>query len=439
MNGNSGQTKEKRERERIKYAAVRGSSRRLIYTLFNVPPKARQVWVRDSWAGFLVGVYIGGIMPFMLVIARKQLHASETQIGLMGAAPFIGNLLALFWANAMEGRPKMPFVVWSCILARAVFILMLFVTTPAWYAAIVTASQFLATIAGPAYASIMKDVYPDAHRGRLMGYVRVVIALANVLTALLVGRLLGGQNYRLIFPIAAMFGIASSVVFRGVPTPEPPQDEVDNKKGTRDFLVDSVKLLTENRSFRWFGLSVFVFGFGNLILVPVFPIYQVDRLRFGTPEVAVLTMVFNVVWMFSYLFWGRYVDDVHPLRAVVVNVLLTLLIPLNYILAGAMRNPGVATLMPSAALSGITAAGLELAYFNTVIHFADQRRIATYMAIFSCLLGIRGSFAPFIGAALMKTFSLRHWDLSYLFASAMVIMFLGMLLQIAGVRHEENF
>jgi DHA1 family inner membrane transport protein len=428
----------RRDRERPFGASLRGSGRRALYSVVDVPGKTRRAWVRDSWAGFFAGVYIGGIMPFIMVIARKQLHMSEGLIGLMSAAPFIGNLFALLWANSVQGKPKMPYVVWPCIIGRGLFIAMLFVVTPFWYAAIVTVSQFLVTICGPPYAAIMKDIYPDSSRGRMMGYVRVVIALGNVLTALAVGHLLGGWNYRFVFPIAAAFGILSTMFFRTIKTSPPSDEEIADKKRIHEFMIDSVKLLGEDRRFFWFSLSVFIYGFGNLLLLPVFPIFQVDRLHYGTGDVAWLTLVFNVVWMFSYLFWGRYVDEVHPLRAILINVLLSMLIPLNYVLVGLLHNPSIYLLFPSAVFSGVNAAGIELAYFNSVMRFAEPRRVATYMALFTWLGGIRGSIAPFLGAAAMRVFNTHGWDLSYLFVTSMVIMFIGLLTQVVGMREEDR-
>ncbi len=412
--------------------------RRTVYRAFEVPGKTRGAWSRDAWAGFFCGIYIGGIMPFVLVVARKQLHMSEALIGLMVAAPFIGNLFALFWANAMEGRSKMPFVVWPCIIGRAIFFLMLFVHTPIWYAAIVTSSQFLVTITSPAYASIMKDIYPDKLRGRMMGYVRVLIALANVVTAMIAGRMLSGDGYRFVFPIAAAFGILSTVFFRTINVSKPTVEEIQGKKKTHEFLADAIKILGQDRLFLWFALSVFTYGCGNLLLQPIIPIFQVDKLNFGPKDVSVLTLVFNVFWMFSYLYWGRRVDTSNPLKIIIINILINMMIPLNYIIAGSLGHPTIVALFPSAAALGISAAGIELAYFNAVLRFADPRRISTYMALFSCLLGIRGTLAPFAGAWAMKTFASNHWNIGYLFGITMVLMLLGMMMQIVGMRNERQ-
>ena len=123
-----------------------------------VPKEAREAYRRESIGALFGGVYIGAIFPFIGFIARDSLHASAALIGLMVAAPFMGNVFALFYANAVEGKPKMPYVVWSQVVARALFLLILFAKTPLVFAVIVTAVQVIASAAGPAYAAILKEI-----------------------------------------------------------------------------------------------------------------------------------------------------------------------------------------------------------------------------------------------------------------------------------------
>jgi len=167
----------------------------------------------------LAGLYTGGIFPFAGVIAREQLHASAFILALMTAAPFLGNLCALFWAQAMEGRPKVPFVKWSQLAARTTFLLALFATTPFRFALILSTAQILGTIATPAYASIIKEVYPDDQRGRIMSYTRAALFSACVLTTFIVGPLLKWISYRYVFPVVCLFGIAAACVFGRIPVP----------------------------------------------------------------------------------------------------------------------------------------------------------------------------------------------------------------------------
>jgi hypothetical protein len=418
--------------------------------LFNyiaIPPKAKRAVSLDTVAGILVGIHTGGIFPFYLIIARQQLHASSFQISAMVAAPFFGHLLALYWANAMEGRSKMSFAVAAWTIARALVILTVAAVTPFTFTAIFCISQFLISAAGPAYAAIMKDVYPDEHRGRLMGHVRVALALFQIVTTFVAGWALTryGANslfhvgsYQWVFPAGALFGIASALVFSRIKTSPPTHEEKSNKTSIGPFLLSTFSILKQDNGFRWFALAVFTYGFGALIIAPLQPIYQVDALHITTEQAAVLSNAANLIWMFSFVFWGKYVDVRSPLKATVVNAFLAILCPLNYFIVAFFVHANVWMLLPSAVLTGITNAGIELAYFNTVLEFADENRVSHYQALFYWLLGLRGCVAPFIGGSLITLFAQKGLDGRYLFLLAAIIMLIGSAMQVVGMRREKS-
>lgn len=397
-----------------------------------VPEEARDAYRRDYLSGGLVGLYTGAIFPFIGFIARDRLHASVELIGLMTAAPFIGNMFALFWANAMEGRRKLPYVVWSCGIARALFMFTLFATTPLRFALLISVIQITATVAGPAYSAVMKEVYPDEHRGRIMAYIRIGLAFATFVSTLVVGQLLkrGSLDYTHIFPIAGLLGVASSVCFSTIKTAHVDPDHPDNQRvSTWKFLGDSLSIFKEDRNYAWFALSVSIYGFGNLLVAPIYPVYQVDVLHISAAQVALLSNVSTIVWMFSYLYWGRYVDVHSPLRAVVINVLLICLIPLNYFFA---RN--VWMLMPTSIINGVTMGGVELAYFNSILYFARNGKASQYQALHSFLLGIRGTIGPFVGAWMVSSMKHVGMDVRYAFLVSMAVMLTGALFQLFGVK-----
>ena len=401
-----------------------------------VPEGARDAYRRDAWSGILGGIYTGAIFPFIGFIARDRLHASVALIGLMTAAPFIGNLFALLYANAMEGRRKMPYVVWSRVIARALFLFVLFAGTPLSFALIVTAVQIIATVASPAYPAILREIYPDQHRGRIMAYIRFGLAFTTFASTLLVGRLLQLIDFNYIFPIAGLFGVASALAFGTIRTaPVVPVDPDNGRASTPRFLRSTLAIFKEDRNYTWFAVSVFTFGFGNLMVAPLYPVFQVDRLHITATQVAILSSISTVIWMFSYLYWGRYVDMQSPLKAVVVNILLVSFVPFTYFLARS-----VWMLLPAAVLTGITMGGVELSYLNCVLRFAKEGRESHYQALHSFLLGIRGTIAPFCGVAIVSIFKTGHVDMRYVFLISMGIMLLGAGLQVVGIRrgHEGS-
>lgn len=399
-----------------------------VFSLDFVPKGARDAFKKDIISALLVGVYSGTIFPFYGVIARGELHVSGALVGLMQAASFVGSILAILWATAMEGRPKMPFAKWPYIIGRVILLGFAFAVTPASFAGIVFASQLIVSIPSPAYAAIMKAIYPDDCRGRLMSYVRVAMMATMMLSTLIVGGYLNNHGaYRIIFPIGAFFGVISIIVFSTVRVETP--DENHERPDAIEFLGKAFRILVEDKGFLWFVMSVFTYGFATIILSPVYQVYAVDRLGMTPGFQGQLTFLMNVVWSMSYLFWGRYVDSRSPLRGAAISVFITLLIPLNYFLAGS-----VGWLIPAFVLFGIVNAGIEMSYFNTILHFAPEERVSHYQAIFQFVLGIRGAIACGLGGILVDWSGKVHWDLRWVFIYALVGIFAGGLMQTLGVR-----
>ena len=75
-------------------------------------------------------MFMGMIFPFITRVARNELGATQTMLAILSAAPFIGNLIAPIWAQHMEGKAKMPFVLGSIVPSRLLLIGMIWIATP---------------------------------------------------------------------------------------------------------------------------------------------------------------------------------------------------------------------------------------------------------------------------------------------------------------------
>jgi MFS family permease len=384
-------------------------------------------------SGVLGNIMAGFTGPFIALIARDQLHTSATVLGLMMSAPFVGNLFAMFWANAMEGKSKLPFVVYSTMAARGVFLLMPFAIASTPFAVLIIVSSLLSTIAGPAYAAVMMEIYPKRIRGRAMGYVRVCTTSVAVLSVAVAGPLLVHVSYRIVFPLAALVGMASSWVFKFVKTSEVDTAE---KPKLREFLLNTVMILKHDKPFRWFAMSIFTVGFGTLTVMPLYTIFQVDTLHIKTTELSYVSNVAIIMAIVSFFFWGRYVDKKSPLKGSAISVLLVTMTPLTYAFLAHFEFARHWTiLLPAAAIQGVANAGIELSYFNSILKFSGPDRVSHYQALFSSLLGIRGAIAPLIG-----TFLVQHnlVTMESLFLMAAVLCLISVAMQVYGTRSHST-
>ena len=359
-----------------------------------VPPKAREAFKKDSMSGMLVAVMSGLTAPFVAVIARDMLHASAFEIGVITMSPLAGNLLSLFFCCVMEGRRKMPFAVALWVISRILYVLIFFAKSSAAFVGIIAASSIIGSLAGPAYSVLIREIYPGGDRARIMGYVRVCTWSVYVVITALAARILNDESsYRFVFPIAGFFGVASALVFGIIPTSDASGDS--NTKMTQ-FVRDSVLILHEDRAFRWFCAGIFLFGFGSILVQPIFIIYQVDTLGVKSGWAGIYSIITSIVMIVASLYWGSYVDRKRPENVIAMQGLAWAVIPLFYCVA---TKPWM--LIPVAIIGGIIGIGMELSYFNGVLHFAPKDRVTQYQAVFAALTGLRGVIAPYIGTALI--------------------------------------
>ncbi len=385
---------------------------------------------RDFRTAALVGFYTGAIYPFLGRIARGDLHCTPLQLSLMMAAPFIGNLFSPVWAQQMEGKAKMPFAVLSWIVGRGLLVLMAFVTRSWPFVIIVSLSAVIMTVSTPAYVSIMKDMYPDHLRGRLMAYIRMGLSSISLVTALVVGRLLDQISYRWVFPVGAVIGVLAALSFSQIIIPQRrhgEMEEPDAAEASKPTLADTFAIFRDDRNYRWFSLSLFVYGFGNLLVQPLYTLFQVDTLHITNTQVANMANLSSIIAIMGYVYWGKFLDRKGALTTVLVSTLMVGLINVVYLFATRVEH-----LYLAAIISGGCFAGVELSYLNAVLTFADRNRIAQYQSIHSALLGIRGTLAPFLGPVLMGWVGMRGT-----FGISLGMILLGAAMQYFGVTNNH--
>lgn len=407
-----------------------------LYPLFGwfIPADVWANWRWDAVAGMSSGIYQGCIWTFALQLARGELRANGFQMGLAMAAPAIGYLFATFWARQMEGRSKLPFVTITWLIARGAFL-----ATPLlvrgshareFFLFLLCASPILFSVSTPAYTAIMKDIYPDELRGRLMSYVRIGMAATMLITARIMGywQEAGGLDYRWMFAIGGVFGAITAFAFSRLRVPPAPPDT--EKPPLRAFLYDTLNVLRENHGFRWFSYSVFVTGFANLIATTLYPIYQVDVFHITPTQIATMQNIAGALSLFSLFFWGWFMDRFGSLTAVLVVVLINCLSPLLYAV-----GTNIQWLYLSSATMGIAMAGVDLAYLNTTLLFSQPGRAAQYQAIHSTFFGLRGTIAPLLAVPMLNAVGHR-WTVAFWISFG--IMVAGVLLHTLSLRSYRS-
>ncbi|MDO8426732.1 MAG: MFS transporter [Deltaproteobacteria bacterium] len=376
-----------------------------------LPSYARHTFHYDLRSGMLVGVFGGFLIPFIAIVGRK-IGATDFQIALLAAAPYLANAFALLWTEDIFGKGRVWYVVWPSVAGRALLLGMFYITSPGWYTALIFIYMVITAVPFPSYASIMKTNYPDECRGRLMSYVRVGIAVFWIASSAVAGWVLekGTANYRYIFPLAAIFGVFSALQFSSI--------KVRGEKRRKEPFNIAARIAGpfKDRAFIRFLLAYSLFEAGLLLSLPVYPLVLVDEVKISNLATGIYGAVFSGMWLAGFFFWGNIIDR-KPIRLTLAAIFGTFcLVPLIYISSRDLFVLGIAQ-----GVSGFMTAAIELAGYIVITKISTPEDVPRYMAANIALGGLRGAVAPFIGTGL------------YAFAGATPVFSLSLLLGLSSV------
>jgi len=372
-----------------------------------VPKTARATAQIDLIAAILFGLFGGLTTPFIPVIGRRM-GASTLQVSLLVAAPALVLLLSLWWANLVRRSHPVRLVVWAAI-GRSLFLFMPWVHQPSAYLVVVLGYHAVASIGQLGYAQVMRAVYPADARGRIMGLIRVGMALAWVVGSLIGGRLMDAVSFRWVFAGAALIGTASALVFSTI------RASIVDDEEDRITLRGTVGVLRENRAFTRLLTGFFVFGFGGWMMSAAVPILLVDILHATTFQVGLIGAVTSSMWLVAYYAWGRTIDRRGSAQALRTIFLLGACTPVIFLIA---QNAWMA--LPAGITDGSTSAGIDLGWLTAILQYAPEGQVRHYVAIFNTLVGIRGFSAPLLASVLLPGIGPRG-----IFVISTVLMLIG--------------
>jgi MFS family permease len=355
-----------------------------------LPARVRRNFRIDLFSGICAGAFVTVLVAFMPVVVRRM-GGSTTDVAIVVAGPFIGNLLSPIGAYLLAHLPIVRVVAGAATLSRVVFLTLVLLAATPFMLALTSVTFWIITVSNvAAYTALMQGIYPDRERAFAMGNVRVGASIAGIGTAALAGTFIGVIPAQWVFAAAALIGLPGAVAFFAIryEGPAAPAARRPALAIARDVWADV--------RYRKLLLAFTIFGSGNLMNFAVFPIMLVDHFDASNAFVGTLAIVQSAVMIVAYPVMGRLIDRGSTLRQTLLATLLTLLVPIGYLVA-----PDTWALLPVAVIIGIAVSSGELTAFTNIVHMAPRARIGEYAAANAFLLGVRGTAAPFAAAALL--------------------------------------
>lgn len=357
---------------------------------YSLAPLVRYNVFVDLWGAVAYGVFYAAAVQFVPVVLRRM-GAGPEMIAFYTAQTYLGAVLTSWSIVMMRGRRTKNFAIWCWLVGRASFLAFAIINQVQWMMVVTAVYWLLEQFPSPAYARIMQVMYPVEVRGKAMSLVRFGMTVSMLLVTPLSGWMLDQWGHQVLFPLAAIFGIVSTLNFHRLDVDEgvlPPRQ-------TRT-MRELWSIVPRNRNFAIHLVALTVYGIGALIGISFYPIVQVDRLQLSYTELGLLTTAQSVTWLLGFVYWGRAVDKKGGIWVMRVNLLISAFVPFFYIFAS---NGWM--LLPSFLAQGIVAAGMDLGLVNTCIQLAEPEKVVEYSALQATVAGVRGMIGPFIGVFLV--------------------------------------
>jgi MFS transporter, DHA1 family, staphyloferrin B biosynthesis exporter len=384
--------------------------------LARLPLTDRITFSWDLSCALSVGVFTGLSAPLIPIVARR-IGMSVAGISAMVTMQFVGALFGVLFGRLADKRRKMPFAIVPGLVGRSLIALLAFARTPVSYLVIASSFNFLSNLGSPAYLSIMRSNYSDANRSRLMGNVRVAIVVVSAVFSTVAGLVLDADEnvVRWMFPVAAVFGVISSLTFARIKVRKTlvlPSDP------TPPSFLASVRTMRRNTPFLIFMGILFLCSMPDKLAVPLEPIWLVDSLHLDYGEASfLLGTVVSLASVAGYVIWARALRRANSFSVLSVVVLL---FAARFLALGLARTSH--QLLPMCILTGLVNAGWDLVPIFCLMAMADRTNFSLYIGVHMTLFGVRGLAGPFIGTFLYTSGALPLNAIFILIAAA---LFLG--------------
>jgi len=384
--------------------------------LLGLPAEHRTKVTYHTAAWLLFGVFQGGLIAFLPIIA-KRLGGSNTLVAILISAPFVASIIAPAYVNRLSQLRAVTLMAYPRILSAIVFVLIAACVSPYVFVIVASTGWFVFYASQPFYGEVLKQIYPSEARGRLLVFPMIGLTAGRVLANLVIGRLLdlSAPAYRTVLPATAVFGILSAVILLRIPVP--PAERVPAGRG----LIDCFKVGLGNKKFLIWSTVYAVVAIGFWIFFAALPDFYVHTLGLENDQVGATRAAMNILMIIGYPFWGRFLDR----HGVIPTMLVGWTIAAAGILITALGG-GYYSAVIGQGLHGFGIAGNEICWFPVVLQYAPPDRVKSYAGFYLTVYGIRGMIGVYLVPLLTEGVGLTS-QTSIVIAVAVIMLGLGLM------------
>jgi MFS family permease len=384
--------------------------------------------------GALSNIHVSVTTGAFLTGFALLLGASDFELGVIGALPFVGQLFQFVGAYLEERLgERRRLVVLTAGMGRVLWAL--FAALPFLgglggarlpiFLIVLALSQALIGIAGNAWTSWMSDLVPPRQRGRYFGARNTITSITAMGSTWLAGRALdyyrGANNealgYALIFGMAVISAMAGVIVLSRQPEPPMPR-----RQRVRPVELFSAPL--RHSRFRALILTATGWSIATGVASPFFNAYGIQDLKLSFATMALFGVATSAVALITQPYIGRLQDRYGDRRVLIASVVGVVLLPWGWILS---TPTFLLPLWMTSIFSGVFWPGITQGLLNLVMDRAPADGRGAYVAAFGAVTGIGtfvasllgGVIASGLGAAMVSIgpLTLNHYAILFALSS----------------------
>lgn len=396
-----------------------------------------------------------GIILLQDVILKKTLGGSDFEVmilTLLVSSAFLFSIYGSELVNRSKSRARTILIIG--IAAKSFLIILPLFENPVYYIVCIAVGAYLDSLLLPIWNIVFKHNYTQENRSRLYSYATSIQTLFILAVSTASGYFLdlNGQLYKVLFPVAGVFGIA--VYYSLAKMVSLSMDDYHGRTRTgkthysarllKDIAVlpirNSIRIFKENRPFLRFEAYFFLYGMAFMVLSPVLPIYLVDNLKMNYGPISMAKgLVFHSALILFTPLMGRYHGVGNPTKFCGYVFSILALFPLMMISAGYLSSAGIIpdmniTVYISFFVFGFAMSGVTIAWALSSIFYAPQNEVSNYQAVHITLTGVRGLFSPALGYAVMRLLEIEYT----FYLSSFLFLFGGFMMYRESRKFSNN-
>ncbi len=368
------------------------------------PSNQTRTLALDGARGIFDGFVQSMLQTTAMVIAVQALSAGDWPVAILASAPFLGNLVSLFYSAAVSasGARKSHLAAAPLVGAGLCFAAAGWCDGPAaftlWTTLAIVAFQLRLTF----LTSIYHENYAEGRRGVLFSRGMMLMTSSALLATFAYGQVLQRDlsHYPWLMTFAGAMAVSSGAAVAAMPS-----SPLRARTATNPFR--NLGLLRSQPLFGYILLAWFIFGFANLWVLPLRIVYVAESERglgLGPSQsLLILGVALECGRLLSIPVWAKLFDRANFIS---VRIALNAFLGAGLVVFFATSNPWV--IASGSFLIGLCAGGGSLAWNLWVTHLAPPGQTHVYMSVHSFLTGLRGVVGPHVAFIALERLSLQQ-------------------------------